>query len=366
MRIAFHDAIIQKSSNNSHRVDLGVYSGKMHLYLEGYMDHYRTYLARLKDGEQEDRAFLRDHLMKDTVTLHDLLVGRSWTATRLGAPWIDTGLLQRSVARSVQWIAEHRALPNKPWLFFYQRNDPDLDALYRKKDRETLPAAIIGRFRGAKPQVRYLHVATEWYTSLIRLEYGDDFSRWRIRPLMFFRNENPYKVQPLGANTIFGMIIPNLPELLGVSNEIATIYLARIITHDIGHGLLLPVNRFEEEPLHDAGMIIASGLSEERPVVHSEWEQFVLDECTDTTFMLTSAERIRRFSQDRALTTTQRWYANGLKPLVTPRNNLTVEHLRALFRIPINAPTKEARAYIEQRIEEERAGNFPSWHLAKD
>lgn len=351
---------------NHQKIDRTVYSGKISLYLEKYMDYYCAYLSRIAHGEQEDRTLLRDNLMKDTITLHDLLVGGPWTATQFNAPWIDTGLLQRSVARTVRWIAEYRTLPSKPWLFCYQRNDPDLDRLYQKKDLETIPAEYVTRFRGAKPQVRYLHVATEWFTSLVRLEYGDDMSRWRIRPLMFFRNENPYKVQPLGTNTVFGMIIPNLPELLGVSNEIATVYLARIIAHDIGHSLLLPINRFEEEPLHDAGMIIASGLREERPIVHSEWAQFVLDECTDVAFMLTSAERIRRFRQDRTLTTTQRWYADALKPLGTPRENLTPENLRTLFRIPTNATAEEARIRIEQRIERERASDFPTWHLAKE
>lgn len=253
---------------------------------------FTEFISYQREGWQRNRPFL--DLLDVHVSLLEILDGeqtdKQWN-------WIDASLLRARVERAVTWLGSLQVddrvcgLSAVP-LIFLQGNLPALDQLALQG-----PGMHSQDLKGAAPEAYY----TIWGTSLTwHLIKPLTWRGWRVPPLQqyAFRADREMcrvvaeRHVPTPQSDVTCYQMPNLPELLRVSNRTATEHLARMIIHDMGHRVLPGVSP-EHEELHDRLMIWVSGAWEDRQPCANPNERVILAECTDPLFMIRRERRLR-------------------------------------------------------------------------
>jgi hypothetical protein len=213
---------------------------------------------------------------------------------------------------------------------------------FYKPQRRKLPA-----------QIAYLHFETSWFPELVSAPGGRI-----ITPLTPYSNTGSKDLFPSGTpesatavrnGTVLGYRLPDFPSLLGVSAAVATDTLARIVVHDIGHGVLPQIG--EPEELHNVVMLRAMGA--ERVLHRDSWEQLVHDECTDPLFFLRAEKSLATYGlpahtvKQRVLEQMRRMYVHG-----------AAERRMRLWDIPADIDAQTAEKQVLRIVREMRLAGF--------
>lgn len=251
---------------------------------------YRGMLARMRGQETEREAFLSRLDASRTVTLAGLLEDGSPAKKRIDASWIDMRRLRnRFGALAGTFLARlPRSVPGLdrlPLIFLQASPAAEDEEEFRRRSAE-FGEVFTGRFGGRPPQACYLHTETNFFGDLQAAQGGlivQPLGGFSSKSLALCEKEADWRNGP----TIVGFRVPDYPRLLGVSAGTATDYLARLLIHDIGHGVLNPTPP-EAEGMHNLLMIwvMQAKPSRQRLRKLSDWEALVLSECTDPFFYL--------------------------------------------------------------------------------
>lgn len=234
-----------------------------------------------------------------TVTLRQLLMHQGALA-RLEAPWLNVSLFERRLSAALEFLASLPPHPRlaertkRPLIFFQSSPEEEdmqeearrqQDFFYGRKNR--------GMDSDTPRQAFYCHTDPMWF----ELTGSWDSGNRRIRALGAFANftwSEVYRAFP-GSDSyadVYGFRVPDWPKLLGVCNDTATDYLARIIIHDIGHNFL-PLIPPKMDSLHNAVMLYALG-PQPTQRYSTPWEEVVHRECTDPYFPIIGKALLER------------------------------------------------------------------------
>lgn len=327
------------------------------------MQNLDSLIRQQRCAERRHRGFLHSLDPQRTVTLRELLFEPEAARRHLRAPWIQVDRLASRLAAMARFFDEmliHERVPgwiNMPLVFLQTTDAREDEMVFRRiageephwaRQYEVLP-------RG----VHYSHLKTNFHGRLMGMWRS---RHRRIKPLMHFssrgtpgRDQNGewWRDKPC----IVGFRIPDMAALLGVGNDVATDYLARVLVHDLGHGFL-PGIAPEHEQFHHIQMLRAMGVEDgERVRGRGPWEELVHRECTDPFFFLEARKWIRRcrgvgvFSpmQQYALATFARWH--------TKRKRWS--RLRRLWGITPSMSLAEQRRRVLEVLDRERETGFP-------
>lgn len=241
--------------------------------------------------ESQFKDFLASLDQRRTVTLRQLLTEDTALKT-LSAPWLNQKRFAKRIEAACiffEQLTPHFRLESKRRLVFFQTSRANEDRhehkkmlakdsyyaeKYQKRGGDTLP-----------PQYLYLHTNPIWMELVGDWKSGNR----QIRPLTGCTNYNwkmvfrEFPGRDARAN-VLGFRVPKWPTLLGVSNDVATDYFARMVIHDLGHEVLPQLNPAIDS-LHNAVMIHAMDVHE--PTDYKTfWEKIVHKECTDPYFFV--------------------------------------------------------------------------------
>jgi hypothetical protein len=317
------------------------------------MEAFARFLAHEQDLEARFSDFLASLDQGRTATLSQVL--RCEGTGKLDAGWLNIRLLTlrlESCCNFFSLIADH------PWLYgwsqmpliFFQKVDPEEE---RKWHEELLNDDDLSNYRHRygryNPDNFHLHTEVSW-VGILR----PSGSMFPLRPFTSRGLGGEWRQRPM----ILGYWLPDYPRILGVSNSIATDYLARILIHDIGHGFI-PSPPPEREDLHAVTMQYALGMP---PIVGSNmWERLVHAEAVNPYFFLTSEEEIRyawRFGHQYMESSTQWHLLQGLRKMYSSQENKARERLWKVDRLK-TLDRKEYR--IKETIRDMIATGFANY-----
>jgi hypothetical protein len=197
------------------------------------------------------------------------------------------------------------------------------------------------------PQVHYLHTETNWLGFLVGGSYRSRTRR--VRPLNPYTSRGEPRAWIWRENPmILGYRIPDYPKILGVDNQIATEYLARILIHDLGHGFM-PNILTDRENLHSVTMLLSMGVNQ--TIGRNTWERFVHQECTDPYFFLSAREHLMKVRPTyRELTTTQRFLLKRIDEMYLKNRDENEENGR-LWGISSDLSPEEKKRRIDAVVE---------------
>lgn len=288
------------------------------------MEYPTSLLAVQEDLEARFSRFVRSLDSSCIITLRELLEDPA-ALLKLQAPWVNYDLLKKAILNTDAFLcgcSPHPRISGYGTIVFFQSASDEDDWKAFQDRLETMEGyreryeEIYGK--DVPPQVYYLHTSPKWNYKLT----GPWNSRNRkIFPLWSFTNWGNFR-EILGTwegtpgfRGALGYQIPNLPNILQVSQKTATIYLARILTHDIGHDYC-PTISPDDDSLHNAMTIQSMGIH--APALNADpWERLMYRECSDPYFFLDARDDIDACNtikltplQQYLLRIYKRWYTS--------------------------------------------------------
>ncbi|MCA9388404.1 hypothetical protein KC644_01420 [Candidatus Berkelbacteria bacterium] len=253
-----------------------------------------------------------------TVTLADLLEAEAvLIKKKLACDWLNVDLLR---TRICQAEASLLALKSKvlDWsklaLFFLQSSpigEDDTELERRRKSK-----FLHGQWQELPAQAHYLR--TNFWD---RLE--GCCGQWRVSPLMSFSAPGWgrfFKEICRNKGRVIGYRLPDYPQLLAVSPDVATELVARTLVHDLGH-TVLPQIPSENESLHNVFMIHAA-----RGRIHTEpfdqWDELVWAESCDPYFSVEGDLYLNSFDfkdLSKAQLALLNWFKKAYLPVASKR-----------------------------------------------
>lgn len=245
-------------------------------------------------AEEQHREFLQNLDPSRTVTLRGLIECQNNLAPHtLQTPWLQTNLLNQALRAMIAFFQSIAASPtirgfrNTP-LFFLQASplEEDKQEIYRRFERRD---ALRKKYRSISPTVLYLHTGGGFNPRLTGIAGSKNR---HIPPLSRFSNrKNEDYTQSVNSQKkpIIGYRIPDYSDLLQVNSNVATLYLARLICHDLGHFFLPKLtDAFDDdrEELHNAVMLHAMNIDIRDVKCNNIWEEMISQECTNPLFFL--------------------------------------------------------------------------------
>jgi hypothetical protein len=272
------------------------------------------------------------------VTLHEILTAPE-ALDILQAQWIDTALLRTRIEAGFSFFEAAQYHGAYARLFFFERSDlEEVRASDAKMREENDDFRII--HEDTPPESWHLHIGNDFLSKMQGVPA-------RLCPLQGYADVGH---GPRRAGALVGYHLPQLPKLLGIGAATATEYLARILVHDIGHGLVPPVASWEF--LHN----IAAKYAARAPqcTFPDPWEQLVYDECTDPYFSL-RAEKLIAAAQP-ACTQLRAYYARVLRRWYACTKHK--ERLYGHFDIHSGDETAHSERIMEAQILELQENGF--------
>jgi len=332
------------------------------------MDGLDLFFAQQRVLVQQYRGFLASLEASRTATLLQLVSRPELSLSRLQAEWIDLDLFLlrlSAMGRFFNSIAPNpriRGYAGGP-LIFFQASPPEEDAVEHRRRCEmpSFGGFYSESFGDLPPEVHYLHLETSWMGYLL----GTWRSRARrITPLNPFTSRGSIGIDQYGRGwrnkpMILGLRLPDYPQLLGVQDDTATDYLARIIIHDIGHGFL-PKTPSEREALHNVVMIHAMEV-QDRPSNRTPWEDLIRRECTHPYFFLEAKDLIthcEEMASELKLTALQRFLLERFRRLYAKSSP---NRRRQLWGVETTATPAEQRQQVRNTIGEMCATGFAGY-----
>jgi hypothetical protein len=304
------------------------------------------------------------------VTLKRLIEEPLSTHT-LSAPWLNHELFCLRIETAwgfLESLDDHPRLPKHQRLTFLQ-SSPACENL--PEHRKLLSNEFSGygemyrnRIGEAEPpEAWYFHTNPLWS---FKLDGSWDKKNRTIPALGGFLHHSGFDSQvvrgsnlPLGDAFVLGLRVPDWPSMLGVTNDTATEYFARIVIHDLGHAWL-PHLDSRTDSLHNAVML--SAVEAKRKVCESVWEQIICGECTDPFFYIDGFELLRQCNE-AALGPLQKYLLKKLRRYYDSKRHRTM--MRWLWGINPKWPLDEQRQQLKKVLAEMHANGFerykPDW-----
>lgn len=318
------------------------------------MSLYQKFLDGQKQLERTHADFLGSLDPRRTATLSELLTDDA-AINRLGLSGsVVRALLRQRIVAYADFMNRLPAAPisgGSKRLIFFQSS-------IKREEATPDPRPM---FAHVPRLVRYLHTVTDFsfettgtwipHSRIIKPGYSFSNDGWRgLYP------NNPGR--PIKSGLVVGYRLPRYTDLLGVSPQVATDYLARIVTHDLGHAVLPHVHG-DREPLHDVAMVYAMDAGAQK--YEKGFAGIVHRECTDPFFFLDAPDFLEALSE-QGLSAAQRFYLNTL------RQKYDEDELRRVWA-PIWGLCKEikeedCRNHIRGVIHEMRMSGFARYQEA--
>lgn len=305
-----------------------------------------------------------------TATLQDVLIC-SENVARLNAPWLNQELFRRRIAAAqafLENLEDHPRLPKRQRLTFFQSSQSHENGLYHRE----LLSGQMGFYqdiyeksvgKGQPPEAWYFHTNPMWS---FRLQGSWKKKNRTIPPLGGFMNKWGFDsevvegtTKEIGETIVLGLRVPHWPSMLGVSNDTATEYFARIVIHDLGHSWL-PHLDSRTDSLHNAVMLTAANA--EVSAHASLWERVVYRECTDPLFYVDGYELLRQ-CDELMLEPLQKYLLKKLRRYYDSKRHRTL--MKALWGIDPEWPLKQQRLQLRKVVTEMCSDGFgrynPDW-----
>lgn len=311
--------------------------------MEAYV---QSLLEEARKLDAKNQSFLNALDRGRIVTLQELLSDQ-YAPQILQANWIDLGILKARVFAGFSFFDGNPYVKKVlPLMFFERSNAKEAEAHHKRLKTED--SWYEKRFDLLPAEVRHLHIHTNFARKLL----GKD--RLRLPLLLSFSEPAAEE----GADWKVGYHVPNLPCLLSVSNTVATEYLARIIVHDIGHGLA-PSTPSKIEWLHNLTSLYASGKTDTK--ASGAWERLVLEECTNPYISL-HAKRLVTLALAEAKTPIQFHFIGAVRKWYATRDHL--DKVANHFRIDLRNEVSQSEPTIERELIRLRDSGFKAYSAA--
>ena len=285
------------------------------------------------------------------VTLQELLSYERALET-LQASWIDIELLKQRVFAGFSFFNENPYSKKiLPFMFFERSNAKQAGAHHKRLATED--SWYENRFYQVPAEVRHLHIHANFGQKLLGLPGRD---KLRLPLLLSFSEP----AQAEGAGWKVGYHVPNLPDLLSVSNAVATEYLARIIVHDIGHGLT-PSTPSKVEWLHNLASLYASGPTATE--TKNAWERLVLEECTNP-FISFCAKQLIENALKEETAPMQRHFIEIIRRWYTAASH--IRKVAQYFCIDPSIWVEQSEVVIERKLIKLRDDGFSIYTVSKE
>jgi len=254
------------------------------------MNGLEPLLSREYDLERLYQGFLSSLDKERIITLRHLLLYPDTALSKLKAEWVNVDLLLSRFKAAVEFL--NQVKPNErvpgykstPLIFLQSTKSREDENEFKQRCSES--GFFEEKYSHLPPQIHYLHTQTNFMGKLIGTWRS---SKRTFMPLNHFTSRAQYRIDKNGRTwkakpMILGLHVPNYPKLLEVDNDIATDYFARIVIHDLGHGIL-PRISLDYESVHDVTMIYAMNTVNNH-TSSNPWEMLIHAECSNPFFFL--------------------------------------------------------------------------------
>jgi hypothetical protein len=319
------------------------------------MNGLDNFLNRQRFLAKEYVDFLQTLDPNRTMTLIDMLSKEIFGMTITWFPWLKAIRLQDALENACNFldsIPAHSRIRGWDYvpLIFIQLSDPHEDQQEHNHRLEMYPA-YRSNYAGLPAEVRY--GPTE---GNISGELVGSPKALRIAPLGTFSSCSPLFIRSWQQHRsdeplMCGYRVPvTYPSALEMTHVASSVWIAQVITHDIGH-FFLPEVGPSREGVHNTVMVNAMGLMENgHTTIPQQWdyEALMFNAAVDPLFFMYGAEAIEACERAGNLTAVGRHFVAQLKRYysrpsrikrretlwgITPEMDLATSYQQVLQRI---------------------------------